>query len=84
MVEQSNQEINAEFLIRKIIIEKQSLNTEFNITSVINEVNIYEHVDKPYLTGQVVFADTNRILETAEISGTELVTIEISSTQEDS
>ena len=84
MVEQSNQEINAEFLIRKIIIEKQSLNTEFNITSVINEVNIYEHVDKPYLTGQVVFADTNRILETAEISGTELVTIEISSTLDDS
>ena len=84
MVEQSNHEINAEFLIRKIIIEKQSLNTEFNITSVINEVNIYEHVDKPYLTGQVVLADTNRILETAEISGTELVTIEISSTLDDS
>jgi len=80
MAEKSNQEINAEFLIRKIIIEKQSINTEFNITSVINEVNIYEHVDKPYLTGQIVFADTNRIIETSEISGTELVTIEISTT----
>lgn len=78
MNEKSNQELNAEFIIRKIEIEKQELNASFIINSVINEVNIYEHVDKPYLTAQIVFADTSRILETAEISGTELVTIEIS------
>ena len=69
----------AEFLIKKLRIRKDRNNTSvlYDITTVVNEVNIYEHIDKPYLTAQVLFADNDRIIERTEISGTEVVEIEI-------
>jgi hypothetical protein len=70
---------SAEFLIKKLRIRKDrdDGSVVYDITSVINEVNIYEHIDKPYLTAQVLFADNDRIVERTEISGTEVVEIEI-------
>lgn len=68
-----------EFLIKKLRIRKDrdDGSAVYDITAVINEVNIYEHIDKPYLTGQILFADNDRIVERTEISGTEVVEIEI-------
>ena len=42
-----------EFLIKKLRIRKDrdDGSAVYDITAVINEVNIYEHIDKPYLTG---------------------------------
>lgn len=41
------------------------------ITDVVTDIDVYEHVDKPYITGVVTFVDTGRIYEACNFYGIE-------------
>ena len=34
----------------------------FNIKNVITDIEIYEHIGKPYITGSFIMTDTERVL----------------------
>ena len=51
----------------------------FNIRNVITDIEIFEHISKPYVTGSLIMTDTERVLERFDIQGVETFTLKIQS-----
>ena len=54
---------------------------EYNLERIVSEFSIYEHIDKPFLTAEMVMVDTDpniNLLNEIHFMGTEKVSIEIS------
>ena len=66
-----------DFEIRKVVITAERLRFVVDIARVISEINIYEHVDKPFLTGNILFNDNDNLYNEINWLGTEKVEIEI-------
>lgn len=66
-----------DYVIDYIFIENEALGKPMNIGGMVIELNIYEHIDKPYLTGSLLFVDNNNIVNDLNISGTEKVRIRL-------
>ena len=49
--------------------------TQVNIARIVTDLTIYEHLDKPYLTGVVAFSDSEDIVGSLDIGGGELVSV---------
>lgn len=62
--------------IDRLIIEKATITdgnegTKYNISASVTDIVIYEHIDKPYLTGAVTFLDTLGVLDKIKFKGLE-------------
>ena len=55
-----------------------------NITAGVSNIDIYEHLDKAYLTGAIAFRDDRDIIASMDIGGGEKVEIVLQSTRDDS
>jgi hypothetical protein len=51
---------------------------EIDIKNVITDIDIYEHLDKPYLTGSVLWVDDNGLYNAVDFSGMERLNLEFS------
>jgi hypothetical protein len=49
-----------------------------DIKNVITDIEIYEHLDKPYLTGTIVFVDDANIYNSVDFTGSEKITLAFS------
>lgn len=49
-----------------------------NIGNVIDEINLYEHLEKPYVTGRVLIIDDENLLDDINFSGTETLELRMS------
>lgn len=58
-------------------------NNMIEISASVTNVDIFEHLDKPYLTGAMGFADTEDVVSSADIGGGEKVHIKLKSTRPD-
>lgn len=69
---------------KSIVIESDKMGKNpVDITDMTVEIQIFEHIDKPYLTALLAFADTNDLVSTTDISGGEKVTITLQLTRPD-
>lgn len=66
-----------DFQIEKVVISADRLRFVVDIARVISEINIYEHVDKPFLTGNILFNDNDNLYNEINWLGTEKVEIVI-------
>lgn len=62
--------------IDRLIIERATITAgdgvlKYDISPSITDVVIYEHIDKPYLTGSVTFLDTLGVLDQVKFKGLE-------------
>ena len=62
--------------IDRLIIERATITAgdgvqKFDIARSITDIEIYEHIDKPYLTGAVVFLDPMGVLDKVKFQGLE-------------
>ena len=62
--------------VDRLIIERATITAgdgelKYDISSSISDVVIYEHIDKPYLTGSVTFLDTLGVLDQVKFKGLE-------------
>ena len=62
--------------IDRLIIERATITAgdgelKYDISTSISDVTIYEHIDKPYLTGAVTFLDTFGVLDQVKFKGLE-------------
>ena len=55
---------------------------EADIKRLISSFQIFEHIDKPYLTAEIVFADTNNIVQDVDFQGGEKLTLSIAQIEE--
>ena len=78
-------EATESFIFEKVTVESDRVaNFKIDIQGVITDLEIYEHLDKPYLTGSIVFVDSANLLTSIDMIGGEKVTVRIKSTRENS
>ncbi len=65
------------FIITKADIISSRGTGIFGINSNITDFVIFEHIDKPYLTGQLSFVDNGGFLEKINFTGTDILEINI-------
>lgn len=71
------------FTYEKVLIETTRFSTGIDVAAVTTDLDIYEHLDKPYLTGYLTFVDSKGVFPALDILGGETVTISIKSTRDE-
>ena len=70
--------------IKSVTIQSERIGDRIiNITDKVSNIDIYEHIDKPYLTAAITFADDKDVIASADIGGGEKVEIVLQSTRDD-
>jgi len=80
----SNQNQSQQFKITEAVISADRLlEQDFDVRTSIVELNIFESLDKPYLTGQLIILDDNALLDVINFNGTERFKVTIASVTND-
>ena len=68
----------SDYVLEKAIITSSAFidGEEIDIRNVITDIEIFETLDKPYLTGNVVLMDDNNLYNTINFSGAERLSLE--------
>jgi len=69
--------VNIPFLITKADIVSTRTGIIYQIANNISDLEIFENIEKPYLTGQLSFIDTGGILERINFTGSDIIEIDI-------
>jgi len=72
----------AHYKFESIALESERLQVPVDIRRVTTDVDIYEHLDKPYLTGTITLLDNANFYSATDILGGEKITIVLKSTRE--
>lgn len=70
------------YVFELIEIDSERLDTPIDIRGLVTDVEMFEHLDKSYMTGKIVLLDSIRLLEGLDLIGGERVTITISGSAE--
>lgn len=70
--------------IKSVTIQSERIGDRIvDITDNVSNIDIYEHIDKPYLTAAITFADDKDVIASANIGGGEKIEIVLQSTRDD-
>lgn len=72
-----------QYKITEASIKADRLGNIYDVTSSIAEFNVFESLDKPYLTGQVAILDDKSLFDIMNFQGTERFSIRIASVEND-
>ena len=74
----NNSESPFDYVLEKAVITSQKFidGASVDIKNVITDIEIFEHLDKPYLTGNVIFVDDNNVYNSIDFSGFEKLSLE--------
>ena len=75
-------ESSTSYHIAEAILSSDRTTTGIDIARLINSMVIYEHIEKPYLTMSLSFADEENIVQDFDIQGGERLKIKITDTEE--
>lgn len=72
---------NSDFTIESAVLSSNRTSPEstYEISRIISDLTVYEHLDKPYLTGEMLIVDYYNILDKIDFQGGEQLTITIRS-----
>ena len=65
--------------VKSIILDSERIEESLDIGSSVTDIDIFENLNKPYLTGTMVFVDNSAVVEGVDILGGETVTVIIKS-----
>ena len=71
-----------DYIVVEAIISSTRNDTEVDIKALVSEFIIYEHIEKPYLTGRLSFKEEENILQDIDFQGGEKLTITIQHLEE--
>ena len=76
------------YIFESIVLSSERLENgiEVDISNSVSDLEIFEHIEKPYLTGQIAFVDNDNLVTGFDFQGGEKITINIkpSNLEEDS
>ena len=78
----STAEGSTEYSLVSAIITSDRVQSEVEISAVVTEFVIYEHIEKPYLTMRLSFIDQINIVQTVDFQGGEKLSIVIKQIEE--
>jgi hypothetical protein len=73
---------STEYILSEAIIRSDRLGESIDISSVISQFTIYEHIEKPYLTMSMSFVDQSNIIQLIDMQGGEKLSIALKQTEE--
>lgn len=73
----------SDFILKSVILESDKSPTKIDLSQVVSDLDIFEHLNKPYLTGMLLFVDNQGIFSKLNISGGERIEITILSTRKE-
>lgn len=68
-----------EYFIKKAAINADRLGEEYDIRAYIFSASFFEDLEKPYVTGQLMFMDDIGLIQDIQLKGTETITMQIES-----
>ena len=72
------------FEIESIALESERLTKSPELKSIVTDLEIFEHIQKPYLTARMLVIDDSNFYQEADIFGSEKIIIKIKSTEDGS
>ena len=77
-------ETRSDYQLLSAVITNSDRNTDLSVDvkRLISSFQIFEHIEKSYLTAEVVFADTANLVQDMDFQGGEKLTLEISQSEE--
>jgi len=72
----------SDYYFEEITFISDRLSSEVDLISAMSDLEIFEHIEKPYLTGLLVITDAERFYEKADILGGERIRVTIKSGRE--
>ena len=73
----------SDYIFESILLQSERLNTDVELREVTTDLDIFEHLDKPYLTAKILLLDNENLFENADILGAEKISIKIRSMRKD-
>jgi len=74
----------SDYRFESILLQSERLNSDVELREVVTDLDIFESLDKPYLTGQVLLLDNENLFEEADILGAEKIFIRLRSMRKNS
>lgn len=71
-------ETSRDYHIVKALIKSPQAILDIDVSSLISEIDIFENIDTPYLTGNLIIVDTGGIMEGMNFQGGETFELELS------
>lgn len=72
----------SDYSLESVLIESERLNKSVEARASVSDLDVYEHLDKPYLTATLSLLDTANIYAQMDLLGAETVTIRVKSSRE--
>lgn len=80
MTEQTKAAENiSDYIFENVLFESDRMARSVELRAVVTDLDIYEHLDKPYLTAAISFTDNKNFLSGVDILGAEKITVRIKS-----
>ena len=71
------------FIYEEILLESERLQIPIDIKNVVTDFDIFENMNKPYLTATLILVDNSAIVENVDILGGETITLKLKSLKND-
>ena len=71
------------YKFESILLQSERLNVDVELREVVQDVEIFEHLQKPYMTGFIFLVDNENMFQNADIIGGERITITVKSLRPD-
>lgn len=71
------------YVLDEVLFTSNRIITPLAIQNIISDVEIFEHIDLPYLTAQISFIDDSRLFDRLDIQGYETISISLAKSIED-
>jgi len=71
------------YKIESVLVQSERLNVDVELREVVQDIEIFEHIHKPYLTGFIYLIDNENMFQNIDILGAEKVTVAVKSLRDD-
>lgn len=71
------QNVQQEYVITKAIISADRLSDDYDVKQMIAEIDFFEDLEKPYVTGQILVFDDLGVFDEIKLKGTEQIDLSI-------
>lgn len=66
-------EPSKKYVLDSVLIYSSRSTIPVEIANIVSDLDIYEHLDTPFLTAQLAFTDESRLMDRLDIQGAEFV-----------
>ena len=74
---------NSSYQFTSVILQSERITVDVELRDVVTDLDIFEHLDKPYLTGKILLIDNENFLQESDLLGGEKIIVTVKSFREE-